>query len=258
MLAGTVRPTGAVGGDVHLVDHVEARGETGGQQPGQAGRHRRPDDDGRPVAPGIDVEAQQGGAVVGVVRRRDDADAGWRASSPPPRAAVVRWPAPRGRPWRRSRRGRRCRHPIVRRARPTGPRGCRARSRSLPRWRDRRAPTAPRPTIPIVTDQFSVGNSRQPPRCGGTPPRPRKRMHAATVPATDSATSARRSSLMEGLQRIELETASSSGLPGVPHASRSVLDEGTTSISAGPSCGAVSRARPGYHPLALPSNEASP
>ena len=54
--------------------------------------------------------------------------------------------------------------------------------------------------------------SRQPPCCGGTPPRPRTLIAAATRPATVRARRARRSTFTVGLAGIEPATSSLSGM----------------------------------------------
>ena len=55
-------------------------------------------------------------------------------------------------------------------------------------------------------------NSRQPPRSGGVPPRPRSRSQAAKRQARESAAMARLSIFTVGLTRIELVTSSLSGM----------------------------------------------
>ena len=55
-------------------------------------------------------------------------------------------------------------------------------------------------------------SSRQPPRSGGVPPRPRSRSPAAKRQARESAAMARLSIFTVGLTRIELVTSSLSGM----------------------------------------------
>ena len=55
-------------------------------------------------------------------------------------------------------------------------------------------------------------SSRQPPRSGGTPPRPRRRMAPARMPASDNAVRARLNVFTVGLTGVEPVTSSLSGM----------------------------------------------
>ena len=187
MLAGAVRPTGAVGGDVDLVDLVAAHGEARLSNPERPvpSLLRRRGWPGGVWARG--AEAEQGGAIVRVVGRRHHGDAGGEQQ---PGELVLG----RGGGQDHDERARAAiaaglivRHRCGRRGPPTGPRGRRSGAgRGPDGGRCGRPPRRGRRSR--SSGQPSVGNSRQPPRCGGTPPRPRTRMTRRDVPVADSAT----------------------------------------------------------------------
>ena len=196
VLAGAGRAAGAVERDVDLVDGVELVGRQPGQQTGHAGRRRGTDDEGPAVTRRQPLQREQRLDVGGVIARGHHRAAGLQVH---PSRLVLR--VGRG---QHHHVGLVPQRPLVgqRDLDLAGERLAGGDEQDARHLRSVEEVAHDAAADDAVADDADAhqgrsvkGTSCQPPRCGGTPPRPRNRRTPAIIPATPTARSARRITL---------------------------------------------------------------